>query len=418
MYQNTDNFFLKSRWIYPSLRGHFNQIKQNFEAGILNQQIFINRDENGKMPKILIVADPLDDVDDELMIKYFALNCNAIIKIILSGGNRTSEERFSYLKSLLPPQFYLCEFGQFRQNNYGGSLMFLEDSYTSVSYINEQFNIYINSGPCCEILVRNISMANSGIVIFVMNPNGNNLSATIDNAVSKTSHYYVGRPSYTEPSSLASNPSSAFPYFYENLLLNKNVFIEIIDTDNYLLDNCLFPNPNNPELSGSEYSSLFRYPRFKNYLIDSTVMCVSSVSPPQNIMVNRQNSRINSNFIPFTYQMYQMCHEEGMTKGYLKFVEYKDCYQYNLPFHGNELNYAAAITQFYCTEALGGRYKPTRFGIDYTIANDRENIGWLIPDCIDDFKRNIENLKYFIPSYSACGFLLGVFKYNQGKIIH
>ena len=71
---------------------------------ITNQILF------SKRGWFVISSDPLEDVDDLVMLRYGCMNTRANLLIIISAGYHTPQERFAHLKKMFPC-FHDAEFG-------------------------------------------------------------------------------------------------------------------------------------------------------------------------------------------------------------------------------------------------------------------------------------------------------------------
>ena len=72
-------------------------------------------------------ADPKEDADDLIALRYGALNTTANLIIIISGGYHTSPDRLEYLKSIFPC-FEGAEFNVPFKTQYNTCLLYTSDA--------------------------------------------------------------------------------------------------------------------------------------------------------------------------------------------------------------------------------------------------------------------------------------------------
>ena len=321
-------------------------------------------------------ADPKEDADDLIALRYGALNTTANLIIIISGGYHTSPDRLEYLKSIFPC-FEGAEFNVPFKTQYN-TIMFLEDGCE----INVEVDGYLNCGPIHSRTLASISRCLKKTAQTRVITVGANEDCTLGAGINQKQ---------TDEQGKLINVPDVWNTFIQNVKGTTCVNVSVNVSRHVLI-----PNP--LHYMNTPYSEMANETCLTP-LIDNVGMfmaCRPVPNPHFALRVNEGNSIVDYKYLkrdmlPHDY----MC---GLSKlnEYMELTKSKGL--------GDNIYESAAIP-IMATHSFGGRYKPGEFGWAPGNETAKHEVSCLLPETVPIFKENIRRLKYMTPAYDVIAFI-------------
>jgi hypothetical protein len=325
---------------------------------------------------MVVTSDPGEESDDGLMIAYILSRCRrAKIRVILSGGALTPDERFAHLKRVYP-QFQTAEFGVPFDN-----ITFLPDGVN----FTEPAHCFVNCGPCHSVTLRSIfDRLNESKERRQKNARMITVGANADGTASGINQKQTDEGVLKEL------------HWNEYLATLKDVTINNLDVgvSRYVL----LPHPSRiigPYASMPEEC-------FED-IVNTTAMFFASRAspvhlPPKIVLrINEGNSIIVSQLIDIMSLQYTKPLE--FAYGLELISKYASiCPTYQLA--------TSAAIPLMATALMGGIYKEGMFGFNPSDKQAKKNVACLTPDSAQVLLANIRNLEKFTPGYDLLAVIL------------
>lgn len=321
-------------------------------------------------------ADPCEDTDDLIALRYGALNTTANLIIVISGGYHTPDARLEYLKSIFPC-FEGAEFNVpfITQHN---NIIFMKDGCE----INIPLDGYLNCGPIHSRTLASISRClkktpNTKVITV-----GANDDCTLGAGINQKQ---------TDETGKLVNVPNAWNTFINDVQGTTCMNISVNISRHVLIPNPLYMMDTSYREMANEICMA--------PLINNTGMfiaCRPDPNPHFALRVNEGNS-----IIDYKYLNKNMLVEDYIA-GLSKLSEYMELTKSKgLP----PSIYEAAAIPIMTTHSFGGRYKPGQFG--WAPGNDvaKNEVSCLLPETVPKFKENIRRLKYLTPAYDVIAFI-------------
>jgi hypothetical protein len=321
-------------------------------------------------------ADPCEDTDDLIALRYGALNTTANLIIIISGGYHTPDTRLEYLKSIFPC-FEGAEFNiPFRTLT--NTIIFVEDGVE----INMELDGYLNCGPIHSRTLASISRCLKKTPDTRVITVGANDDCTLGAGINQKQ---------TDETGKLINVPNVWNTFIKDIQGTTCINISVNISRHVLIPNPLY-------MMDTPYREMANDICMAP-LINNTGMfiaCRPDPNPHFALRVNEGNS-----IIDYKYLNKNMS-EEDYIAGLSKLNEYMELTKSKgLP----AAIYEAAAIPIMTTHSFGGRYKPGQFG--WAPGNDvaKNEVSCLLPETVPKFKENIRQLRYLTPAYDVIAFI-------------
>jgi hypothetical protein len=322
-------------------------------------------------------ADPKEDADDLIALRYGALNTTANLIIIISGGYHTPESRFEYLKSIFSC-FEGAEFNVPFKTKYN-TIVFVEDGCE----LNIELDGYLNCGPIHSRTLTSISRCLKKTPYARVITVGANEDCTLGAGINQKQTDEMGK---------LINKQDAWNTFIKDVHGATCINISVKISRHVLIPNPLY-------MMDTPYSEMANE-TCMSQLIDNVGMFLASRPEPNPYFALRVNE--GNSIVDYKYLIQDMTPED-YTAGLSKLNEYMELTK-NKGLSENI--YESAAIPIMATHAFGGRYRPGQFG--WAPGNDvaKHEVSCLLPETVPIFKENIRRLKYLTPAYDVIAFIV------------